>query len=187
MELFDLYLSLFWQFFKIGLFGFGGAYAMLPLIQQEIVEAHHWLSVCEFADIVAIAQTAPGPIAVNMATHVGYTAVTNMGFSSAHGVIGSAVSTLAVSTPSVVIMTLVCAFLARLKNNEWIQSSLSTLKPATIGLIAAAALLLMNDTIFIDYRSWLIFGAVFVASMRKVNPILLIVLAGIVGVFVFNV
>ncbi|MDR0333211.1 MAG: chromate transporter [Dysgonamonadaceae bacterium] len=181
MELFDLYLSLFLQFFKIGLFGFGGAYAMLPLIQQEVVETHHWLSIYEFADIVAIAQTAPGPIAVNMATHVGYTAVTNMGFSPVQGAIGSAVATLAVSSPSIMIMTAVCAFFVRLKDNPWIQSSLSILKPATIGLIAAAALLLMNETIFIDYRSWIIFGVVFVASMRKVNPILLIVLAGVAG------
>ena len=185
MELFDLYLSLFWLFFKIGLFGFGGAYAMLPLIQQEVVDARYWLSICEFTDIVAIATTAPGPIAVNMATHVGYTTVTNLGFSSVHGAVGSAVATFAVSVPSLVIMTLVCLFFARLKDNAWVQSSMSVLKLSAIGLIAAAALLLMNPTIFIDYRSWIIFGVVFVASMRKVNPILLIVLAGIAGVFLF--
>ena len=185
MELLDLYLSLFWQFFKIGLFGFGGAYAMLPLIQQEIVDAQNWISIYEFTDIVAIAQTAPGPIAVNMATYVGHSAVTNAGFSGVHGTIGSAVATLAVGTPSVIIMTLICAFLAKLKGNIWIQSSLSVLKPATIGLIAAAALLLMNENIFIDFRSWIIFGVVFVASMRKVNLILLTVLAGVAGVILF--
>jgi chromate transporter len=185
MELFDLYISFFWLFLKIGLFGFGGAYAMLPLIQRGVVDTHNWLSIYEFADIVAVAQTVPGPIAINMATHVGYTAATNMGFSSAHGVIGAAVCTLAVSMPSLVIMTIVCLFLARLKNNPWIQSSLSVLKPATIGLIAAAALILINENIFIDYRSWIIFCVVFLASLRKVNPILLIALAGVAGVVLY--
>ncbi|MEA4903885.1 MAG: chromate transporter, partial [Petrimonas sp.] len=80
MELLDLYLSLFAAFFKIGLFGFGGGYAMLPLIQQEVVEAHNWISVADFTDIVAISQTTPGPIAFNSATYIGYTAVTDMGF-----------------------------------------------------------------------------------------------------------
>lgn len=185
MELFEIYLSLYWQFFKIGLFGFGGAYAMLPLIQQKVVEAQQWLSICEFADIVAISQTAPGPIAVNMATYVGYTTVTNLGFTGLQGTIGSVVATLAVATPSVVIMTLICAFLVKLKGNAWIQAALSVLKPATIGLIAAAALLLMNNTIFIDYRSWVIFAIVFVASIRKVNLIVLTVLAGIAGFVLF--
>ena len=185
MELLELYLLLFWLFFKIGLFGFGGAYAMLPLIQQEVVDTYHWLSIYEFTDIVAISTTVPGPIAVNMATHVGYTTMLNLGFSPLHGAIGSAVAVLAVAMPSVVIITVACLFFARLKDNAWVQSSMSVLKLAAIGLIAAAALLLMTPTIFIDYRSWIIFGVVFIASMRKVNPILLIALSGIAGVFVF--
>ena len=74
MDEWSLYLSLFWAFFKIGLFGFGGGYAMISLIQHEVVEVHHWISVSDFTDIVAISQTTPGPIAFNTATNIGYTA-----------------------------------------------------------------------------------------------------------------
>lgn len=185
MELLDLYLSLFTAFFKIGLFGFGGGYAMLPLIQQEVVEAHNWISVADFTDIVAISQTTPGPIAFNSATYIGYTAVTDMGFSTFHGIIGSAICTLAVSIPSLIIMTIVCAFFTRLNNNQWMRASLSVLKPAVIGLIAAAALMLMNNYNFIDYKSWIIFGIVFLASYKKVDPILLIFLSGIAGLILY--
>lgn len=185
MELTDLYLSLFLSFLKIGLFGFGGGYAMLPLIQREVVDMHGWISVSDFTDIVAISQTTPGPIAFNSATYIGYTAVTEMGFSQGYGVLGSAVCTLAVSIPSLVIMTIICAFFFRLKQNPWMQASLSVLKPAIIGLIASAALMLMNGYNFVDYKSWIIFGVVLVASLKKVDPILLIVLAGIVGLFLY--
>jgi len=185
MELLDVYVSLFAAFLKIGLFGFGGGYAMLPLIQQEVVDTHKWISVADFTDIVAISQTTPGPIAFNSATYIGYSAVTDMGFSTFHGIIGSAVCTLAVSIPSLVIMTVVCAFFARLNNNPWMRASLSVLKPAVIGLIAAAALMLMNNYNFNDYKSWIIFGGVFLASFKKVDPILLIFLSGVAGLIVY--
>ena len=103
MELTDLYLSLFLTFLKIGVFGFGGGYAMLPLIQREVVDVHGWISVSDFTDIVAISQTTPGPIAFNSATYIGYTAVTEMGYEHGYGVLGSAICTLAVSIPSLVI------------------------------------------------------------------------------------
>jgi Chromate transport protein ChrA len=185
MELVDLYLTLFVSFFKIGLFGFGGGYAMLPLIQREVVDVHQWISVSDFTDIVAISQTTPGPIAFNSATYIGYTAVTDMGFATSYGVLGSAICTLAVSIPSLIIMTIVCAFFFRLKTNPWMQASLSVLKPAIIGLIASAALMLMNGYNFIDYKSWIIFGVVLVASIKKVDPILLIVLSGVAGLLLY--
>jgi chromate transporter len=185
MELFDLYLALFLAFLKIGLFGFGGGYAMLPLIQHEVVETHNWITVADFTDIVAISQTTPGPIAFNSVTYIGYTAVTEMGFSSFQGIFGSAVCTLAVSIPSLIIMTVVCAFFARLNNNPWMRASLSILKPAVIGLIAAAALMLVNRYNFVDYKSWIIFGAVFLASYKKVDPILLILFSGVAGLILY--
>ena len=186
MELIEVYLLLFVAFFKIGLFGFGGGYAMLSLIQHEIVNVHQWVSVSEFTDIVAISQTTPGPIAFNSATYIGYTAVTNLGFSSFEGILGSAVCTFAVSIPSLILMTIVMLFFAKLNNNPWMRASLSALKPAVIGLIAAAALMLMNGNNFIDYKSWIIFGAVFVASFfKKIDPILLIVLAGVAGLALY--
>lgn len=186
MELTELYIALLLSFLKIGVFGFGGGYAMLPLIQREVVNMHGWISVSDFTDIVAISQTTPGPIAFNSATYIGYTAVTEMGYAHGYGVLGSAICTLAVSLPSLVIMTIVCLFFFRLKSNPWMQASLSVLKLAIIGLIAAAALMLMNDFNFIDYKSWIIFGAVLVASFRKVDPILLIVLSGVAGLFLYN-
>ena len=169
MELTELYLQLFISFLKIGLFGFGGGYAMLPLIQREVVDIHGWISVNDFTDIVAISQTTPGPIAFNSATYIGYTAITEAGYSTGYGILGSAISTLAVSIPSLILMTLVCLFFFRLKNNPWLQSSLSVLKLTIIGLIASAALMLMNEHNFIDYKSWIIFTIIMIASIRKVD------------------
>lgn len=185
MGLLELYLSYFLAFFKIGLFGFGGGYAMLSLIQHEIVEAHQWISTADFTDIVAISQTTPGPIAFNTATYIGYTATTQLGYSAAQGVLGSAICTIAVSLPSIILMTIVCRFFAKFRNNVWVDSILTSLKPAVIGLIAAAALLLMNERNFIDYKSWLIFAGVFIASLKKADPILLIVIAGFLGYFIY--
>lgn len=185
MDLLELYISLFISFFKIGLFGFGGGYAMLSLIQYEVVELHKWITVSDFTDIVAISQTTPGPIAFNSATYIGYTSVTEMGFSSFHGVIGSAICTFAVSIPSLIIMTVVCAFFARVNNNVWVRASLSVLKPAIIGLIASAALMLMTPYNFVDYKSIIIFIAVILASLKKVDPIMLIILAGVFGLLLY--
>ncbi len=185
MALIEIYTQLFVSFFKIGLFGFGGGYAMLPLIQYEVVNAHNWITVADFTDIVAISQTTPGPIAFNSATYIGYTAVTNMGFTTFQGVLGSAICTTAVSLPSLGIMTLITVFFTKLKDNQWLQESLSVLKPAVIGLIGAAALLLIDDYNFIDYKSWIVFGAIFILSLRKVDPILLIVLAGVAGLILY--
>lgn len=185
MELIELYIALFLAFLKIGVFGFGGGYAMLPLIQREVVDVHGWISVSDFTDIVAISQTTPGPIAFNSATYIGYTSVTEMGFSSFQGVIGSAICTIAVSIPSLIIMTIICAFFFKLKDNSWLQASLKVLKPAIIGLIASAALMLINNHNFIDYKSWIIFGIVLIASIKKIDPILLIVLSGVSGLLLY--
>ncbi len=185
MELLGLFAALFITFFKIGLFGFGGGYAMLPLIQYEVVEHHQWVTIGDFTDIIAISQTTPGAIAFNSATFIGYTSVTNLGYAPGYGILGSAICTLSISLPSLILMTLVTAFFLRLKDNVWMQASLSVLKPAIIGLIAAAALLLMTPHNFIDYRSWVIFGSVLVASILKADPILLIALAGVTGLFLY--
>lgn len=185
MELIELYLALFASFFKIGLFGFGGGYAMLPLIRHEVIELNKWMSVSDFTDIVAISQTTPGPIAFNAATYIGYSAVAGMGYTHVYGILGSAICTLAVTLPSLIIMTLVCAFFSRVKGDPLMQSVLKILKPAVIGLIAAAALLLMNGENFIDYKSGIIFGVVLIASLKKADPILLIALSGMAGLLLY--
>lgn len=174
-----IYGQLFYTFFKIGLFGFGGGYAMLSMIQYEVVEAHQWLSAGEFTDIIAISQVTPGPIAINSATYIGYQATGGT-------VLGSAVATIAVCLPSVVLMVLICRFFLLFKNNRYVTAALSGMKPAAIGLIAAAAIMLMNDHNFIDYVSILIFiGTFALAYFFKWGAIRTILLAAVIGYAVY--
>ena len=185
-----LYLALFISFFKIGLFGFGGGLAILSLIQME-VEAHGWMSQQEFVDIVAVSQVTPGPIGINCATYVGYTA---------GGIWGSVLATFAIVLPSLIIMLSICkAYFwlnKRFQGNPYYEQTLRMLRFTVIGLIASAALMLIKPTNFIDPVSWVIFGAVAFFTIfpqiykNKVtevlsHPILLIVLAGLVGLVVY--
>lgn len=173
-----LYLQLFWSFFKIGLFGFGGGYAMLSLIQHEVVDKHGWVSSAEFTDIVAISQMTPGPIGINSATYIGYTA--------SGSVAGSLVATFAVCLPSFVIVLLIAHAFTKFRKNKYVESAFTGLRPATVGLILAAALLLMNRENFVDYKSVIIFVAAFVLTkFANVHPILMILLAGIAGLFLY--
>lgn len=123
-----IYLELFGVFFKIGLFGFGGGYAMIPLLEGEI-STHAWLPVREFADIVAISQMTPGPIMVNAATYIGYRVA---------GIFGSAVATFGVSLPSLVLVMLVAHSIRVFKESVGVQGILYGIRPGTVGLIAAA-------------------------------------------------
>lgn len=171
-----IYLQLFWTYFKIGLFGFGGGYAMLSLIQHEVVEKHQWLTASEFTDIIAVSQMTPGPIGINSATYIGYTIT--------QSVWGSVVATLAVCLPSFILVWLIVRSYQKFRTNPYVNSALKGLRPVTVGLIAAAALLLMNKENFTDYKSLIIFGITFVLSMfTKMHPIVLIVVAGITGLF----
>jgi len=173
-----IYLDLFIAFFKIGLFGFGGGYAMLPLIQHEVVGApHKWLSMADFTDIVAISQMTPGPIAINSATYVGYTVTGSFW--------GAVVATFAVCLPPLVIMLLISKFYLKFRENHYMDMIFAGLKPAIVGLIAAAALTLMNSHNFIDYKSVVIFAMVFIATIFKIDPIKLIVAAGVSGIVLY--
>ena len=173
-----LYLQLFISFFKIGLFGFGGGYAILSLIQHE-VEQYGWMTSQEFVDMVAISQMTPGPIGINAATYVGYTATGS--------VWGSALTTFAIILPSLIIMLSLCRIYFRFKDNLYIQGVLQGLKYIVVGLIAAAALLLMTPDNFIDYWSLLLFALVFVGTFFfRLHPILLICLSGVAGYFLYT-
>ncbi|MDR2682520.1 MAG: chromate transporter [Dysgonamonadaceae bacterium] len=173
-----IYWQLFVTYFKIGLFGFGGGYAMLSLIQHEVVERHQWLTAAEFTDIVAISQMTPGPIGINSATYIGYT-VTG-------GVWGAVVATLAVCLPSFVIVLLIAGSYRKFRSNRYVNDAFKGLRPVVTGLIAAAALLLMNRENFVDYKSLIIFGIAFLLTMfTRLHPILLIVLAGGVGLVLY--
>ncbi|VBB48224.1 Chromate transport protein [uncultured Paludibacter sp.] len=173
----EVYLQLFISFFKIGLFGFGGGYAILSLIQHEI-EVHHWMTQKEFTDIIAISQMTPGPIGINSATYVGYTA--------SGSIWGSVVATVAIVLPSFIIMIALVKFFFALQGNKYMEYAFLGLRPVVVGLIAAAALLLMNSENFIDYKSVIIFLAAFLLSFKfKLHPILLIIIAGVAGFILY--
>lgn len=173
-----IYLELLWVYLKIGLFGFGGGYAMLSLIQEEVVNNHGWLTLQEFTDIVAISQLTPGPIGINSATYIGYTV--------SGSVWGSIVATTAVSLPSFVLVLLISRSFSRFRHNPEVEAVFTGIRPAAIGLIAAAALLLVNSENFIDYKSYLLFFAtLFIVIKRWIHPILLIVIAGCIGWLIY--
>lgn len=173
-----IYWQLWCVYLKIGIFGFGGGYAMLSLIQYEVVDKHHWLSLQEFTDVVAISQMTPGPIGINSATYIGYTVTGN--------VWGSIIATIAVCLPSFLLVLLISYFFAKFRNNKYVAAAFTGLRPMTVGLIAAAALLLMNHENFIDYKSILIFLTAFFLTWKyKLHPILMICLSGIAGLILY--
>ncbi|MCL2133781.1 MAG: chromate transporter [Bacteroidales bacterium] len=169
-----IYLQLFITFFKIGLFGFGGGYAMLSLIQHEIVESQGWLTTSEFTDIVAISQMTPGPIGINAATFAGYTA--------SGSVWGAAVATIALCLPSIIIMLLICKLFSIFRANPYFNAAFKALRPITVGLIASAALILVTPDNFSDYTSVIIFAVAFFTTWKlKLHPIFTIIAAGVFG------
>lgn len=186
-----LYLDLFITFFKIGLFGFGGGYGMLSLIQAETVVHHTWLTPSEFTNIVAISQMTPGPIGINSATYCGYTAVHNAGMGNAMAMLGSLTATAALVLPSLILMILIAKLFMRYMQTPLVQSVFTGLRPAVVGLIAAAALLLMNAENFSSPRLSLwqfsisvgLFAATFYGTkVLKINPIRMILWAAFAGV-----
>lgn len=185
-----LYLKLFWTFFQIGLFGFGGGYAMISMIQGEVVSRHHWMTNGEFTDIVAISQSTPGPIGINSATYVGYTSLINAGYAPVWGALGSLIATFAVVLPSLILMLAISRFFMKYKNHPAVEHTFMGLRPAVIGLLAAASLLLMNAENFSTpgQNPWQFFISVglflfaFIGQqVYKMNPILLLVLCGLSG------
>ena len=185
-----IFLSLFITFFEIGLFGFGGGSGMLSLIQHETVEAHHWLSTAEFTDIVAISQMTPGPIGINSATYCGYTAIHNAGYGEVMAMLGSATATVALVLPSLILMVLISKLFMRYMNTHPVRSIFAGLRPAVVGLLAAATLLLCNAENFSTptANTWqfciscLLFAATaFGTGYLKINPIRMICYAAFAG------
>lgn len=200
-----IFLKLFWTFSYIGLFNFGGGYAMLSFIQQEVVEKAGWLSDAEFTDIVAISQMTPGPIGINCATYVGYTSVINdpwvqsLGIDHAShllGIIGSVLATLSVIWLPFIVMILVSKIILKHKDSIVTKSIFMVLRPAIIGLLASAALSLMNNANFgqpsenlVHFcTSVLIFLTVFVGVRKyKWNIIYTTLFCGVLGIFLYGV
>lgn len=197
-----LLFDIFWTFFIIGLFNFGGGGAMISLIQDSIVTTHKWIDAATFTDILAISQTTPGPIGINCATYVGYEVMHTAGYSGAIGVAGSAVATLAVVLPSFIVFFLLMKIFNRFHNDPRFTTMMSALKPATAGLIGAAALILSFNIIpvegsflpqvelisynFPDWKSGALFAGAFAATyFFKANPIYVILAGGVLGLIIY--
>ena len=198
-----IYWQLLLVYLKVGLFGFGGGYAMLSLIQNEIVTKHAWLTEQQFTDIIAVSQVTPGPIGINSATYVGY--------SVTGSVWGSILATVAVCIPSFIMVIAIALAFAKVRHNRWVDAAFTGIRPASVGLIDAAALMLSLRAGFIgnwiaaepgtfsldqvvvtdnfpDYKSLLIFAFTFLAMIKKwIHPILLIGVTGVLGFILFYV
>ena len=186
-----IYLRLIWSYLKIGLFGFGGGYAMLSLIEREIV-GPGWITEKMFTDIVAISQMTPGPIGINSATYIGYSAPIQAGFTHPlWGVLGSVICTLVVVLPSFLLVAYTSHFISRHKDSVTIRGIFMGLRPVVIGLIASAALLLMNAENFGHEVSEIVIStAIAVAALvavlfTKIHPIIVIILSGIAGFIIY--
>ena len=186
------WLNLYYIFFKIGLFSFGGGYVMLPLIYQS-VELHNLLPLAEFADVVALSQMTPGPIAVNAATYIGYRNA---------GLIGSVFATLGVISPSMILVFVILKVMKHFENNPLTQAILDGVKPVTVGMIAVASLYFLERSVFrgklissdlwemqlsfVNLPAILIFLFVIIlVTKTKINPLILTLVSGFIAVFIF--
>lgn len=187
----NTYLKLIFAYLKIGLFGFGGGYAMLSLIQREVVGAG-WISNAMFTDIVAISQMTPGPIGINSATYIGYVVGADSGgMGGAGGILGSIFATMAVVIPPYILVLYTGHYINRHKDSPVIKGIFSGLRPVCVGLIASAALLLMNKENFGD-TDYELFTSIIICAISfctvfftKIHPILVIILAGLAGYIIY--
>ena len=181
-----IYWELFSTFFVIGMFTIGGGYAMLSLIQNEVVTVHGWISDGTFTDIVAISQMTPGPIGINSATYIGYEVLSNTGASEILCVLGSFTATFAVVLPSFIIVLGLCKVYEKWKTHYMFQGILNGLKPATLGLIGTAALGLATPENFIDWKSFVICILAFIALyFKKVGPFAIIGIGALAGLLIY--
>lgn len=169
-------IKLFVSFFKIGAFSFGGGYAMLPLMKETVIDHHNWLTNAEFIDILAISEMTPGPIAINMATFLGY---------RVSGFIGSAVATIAVVLPSFIVMSLIFHFVNKFKDSPYSDYFFRGIRPIVLGLIASAAVSVAMDA-YVDIQSVIISIVLFYfITFKNLKAIPAIILAGLVGILVY--
>ena len=190
-----IFLQLFLIFSKIGIVGFGGGYAMLSLIQDDVVTKEAWLSAAEFTDIVAVSQMTPGPLGINMATYVGYTSVLNAGYPPAIACLGSLLATISILWLPFIVMMLVSRFLLKHKESPLLKSVFGALRPTVVGLVAAAAMVLMTaenfgtpDTSLTQFiTSLLLFSVAFISVFRfRISPLLILGLAGSFGMIFYS-
>lgn len=195
-----IFLQLFWTFFVIGLFNFGGGGAMISLIQSRVVTDLGWITQAQFTDIVAISQTTPGPIGINCATYVGYSVMENAGYGTLAGILGSTLATLAVVLPSFIVFFLIIRIFNRFHESRTFADTMRAMRPAVAGLIGAAALVLIFQSDweggrlgvsllrenFPDWKAWALFAAAFALGItKKAGPIAIILGAGVLGLLIY--
>ncbi len=201
-----VFLTLFWEYFKIGLFTIGGGYAMLPMVQQ-VIEKYGWLTRKELINFIGVSESTPGPFAINLATFVGINVGSQTSLGTFGGFLGAAVATFAVVLPSLIIIIIVTKLFQKFRTNKYVQGVLYGIRPVVVGLILSAVLSVgcavilpnlnltsINKEGFSQFN-WisLIIVAVFFPLSRikikgkKIHPILLILAAAAVGVVVFGV
>jgi chromate transporter len=200
MDTVVLFGQLAWTFFLIGAFTFGGGYAMLSLIQNQVVVEHSWISESAFTDIVAVSQMTPGPIGINSATYVGYEVLQGATGSHLLGICGSLTATLSIMLPSFILMLLIVRFYEKFKSSTLYAGTMAFVKPAVVGLIGAAAVILILKTTwtgftpsvqivadnFPDWKSWVLLGGALAAGYwGKVNPIYLILAGAVLGIILY--
>ncbi|MDE5902836.1 MAG: chromate transporter [Muribaculaceae bacterium] len=200
----NIYLKLIWAYLKIGIFGFGGGYAMLSLVEHAVVDPG-WITETMFTDIVAISQMTPGPIGINSATYIGYVAPGEVDpalSSPMWGVLGSVLATLAVVLPSFFLVIYSSHFIRRHRESGAIKAIFSGLRPVVVGLIASAAIMLMNAANFNPNRiTWQLVANIIISAVafclvyfkipwrgkrRSIHPILVIVMAGVTGYLLYG-
>ena len=181
-----IFFELFKTFFIIGMFTIGGGYAMLSLIQNQVVTIHGWIDDVTFTDIVAVSQMTPGPIGINSATYIGYEVLANSGASEFLCILGSFTATFAVVLPSFIIVLAICRVYDKWKNHPIFQGVLSGLKPAVIGLIGTAVLSVATPENFIDWKSYALCVLVFLALyFKKAGPFTIIGLGAVAGLILY--
>ena len=171
-------LKLLFTFFKIGLFSFGGGYAMIPFMQREIIEKHQWLNSSEFVDIIGISQMTPGPVSVNSATFVGY---------KVSGIVGSIFATLGITVISFILVSIASKAIDKFKESKYLKAALLGMRPVLIALIINAFISLAKDA-YVDVKSiivTLIVGGCLLS--KKIHPILTIVIAGLLGIILWGI
>ena len=181
-----IFVELFFTFFIIGMFTIGGGYAMLSLIQNEVVTVHGWIDDTTFTDIVAISQMTPGPIGINSATYIGFEVLAQSGASELLSILGSFTATFAVVLPSFIIVLLLAKVYARWKEHPIFKGVLMGLRPAVLGLIGTAAIGLATPDNFIDWKSFVICVVAFVALyLKKLGPFSVLGIGALVGLLIY--
>jgi len=173
----SIIIKIFLSFFKIGAFSFGGGYAMLPLIEREIVNSHNWITYKEFIDIIGISQMTPGPIAINSATFVGF---------KVSGVLGAISGTLGVISFSFILVSIANHYISKFKDSYILKAALAGMRPALIGLILSVFISSGRES-FKDFKN-IVIGIVILGLLltNKLHPILIIMISGVLGVIFYS-